>query len=258
MRIFSKFHLPMNVHTASYKWCTLRFLCSRTIVLHKSLCSANNLSAQYIIAAYNRYGYQMRSNAHRRRTSKIECILNELTEATSPTMALLWLDSNAYVHNHTLSISHWLKRYPNANLIMGSRLGSAHASAWYVDAGVMLIRNTEWSRNFFRQALSHPACSTAQDTSKGSSHGQDNCIRMLALKVQQQPSEYIANVYNRAKCCWTFGRFIRFRGYFGVVSVTHGRFNANRSLQVTGATRLRWYPSERSTVRDTCTLTTES
>jgi hypothetical protein len=68
---------------------------------------------------------------------------------------LLWIDHDAYIQQDWISLDVWLDKYTNADLIIGQE-GSLE---WEFNTGVMIIRNSAWSRSFFQQfSIDDPFC----------------------------------------------------------------------------------------------------
>lgn len=68
--------------------------------------------------------------------------------------AVLWIDHDAYVQDHTRSLSSWLERYPTRHLIVGDHT----RDPWEINTGVFLIRNSSWSLELMESVLTRSDC----------------------------------------------------------------------------------------------------
>jgi len=71
--------------------------------------------------------------------------------------AVLWLDDDAFVRKQSITIEYWLEQYPNADLIIG-RCDAAKFLPHAITSGVMIFRNTPWSRHFLNAVMHSKDC----------------------------------------------------------------------------------------------------
>ena len=82
---------------------------------------------------------------------KIE-LINKILDDNATEVVFL-IDDDAFVNHYWLSVDTFLARYPQRDVVLG-----IHAAPYLdvLNTGVMIIRNTAWSRAFFASVLQQP------------------------------------------------------------------------------------------------------
>jgi hypothetical protein len=70
---------------------------------------------------------------------------------------VMWLDDDAFVRKQSITIEYWLEKYPNADLIIASH-DAANQGLHALNSGVMIFRNTPWSKHFLNTVLHSEDC----------------------------------------------------------------------------------------------------
>ena len=84
---------------------------------------------------------------------KIEVINNML--ADNATDVVFLIDDDAFVNHYWLSVDSFLARYPHRDFIIGLEDRRSHV-LHRINTGVIIIRNTAWSRAFFASVFQQP------------------------------------------------------------------------------------------------------
>eukprot|EP00039_Didymoeca_costata_P009194 m.121408 g.121408 ORF g.121408 m.121408 type:complete len:206 (+) comp14394_c0_seq2:230-847(+) len=87
--------------------------------------------------------------------------------------AVFLIDDDAFVRKPNISVQQWFVKFPKASIIVG--IQDAYNHGHTINTGVMIIRNTRWSRVFFDDVLINPSCNR---TKKRCCWEQD-CMRKL-------------------------------------------------------------------------------
>ena len=93
---------------------------------------------------------------------------------------VVWLDDDSFVANPGLGVSHWLTQMAAAEILMAKDAASAFVP---MNTGVLVIRNTPWTRNFYNGGLLNE-CTTAEKTSQVCCWEQDCLARISRTGVQ--------------------------------------------------------------------------
>lgn len=88
---------------------------------------------------------------------KIPLIANLLGLFDAPSVIFL-LDDDAFVYKHNITVESWLQKFPHSDIIIGVH------SKGQLNTGAVIIRNTDWSVQFFKEVLETKDCNHMQRT----------------------------------------------------------------------------------------------
>ena len=106
---------------------------------------------------------------------------------------VFWIDDDAFVKKSEIKVQDWLDRYAGADLIIGNQ-DAIDQKQFSINSGVMIIKNTKWSRSFFNSLMKNPNCNYI---SRSCCWEQD-CMR----KVLSLPNKHVALVPLGKFNCW--------------------------------------------------------
>ena len=99
---------------------------------------------------------------------------------------VVWMNDDAVVKKPEIRIEDWLNKYPTQDILIGAgHTGDpVGASQWHaLNPGVMIVRNTPWSRNLFHTFFNRTDCYY------GSTSAPASCLETILL-----PTDYGAHV----------------------------------------------------------------
>ena len=106
---------------------------------------------------------------------------------------VFWIDDDAFVKKSEIKVQDWLDLYAGADLIIGNQ-DAINQGQFSINSGVMIIKNTKWSRSFFNSLMKNPNC----DYTSRSCCWEQDCMR----KVLSLPNKHVALVPLGKFNCW--------------------------------------------------------
>ena len=69
---------------------------------------------------------------------------------------IVMIDDDAFVLQQNITVEYWLQQHTDADVIIGQEKNGV------LNTGLMIVRNTDWSRQFFKTMLQDPRCRLTQ------------------------------------------------------------------------------------------------
>lgn len=153
----------------------------------------------------SRHGYSfhyVKKQIHGRdpRWIKILILIDFLSQKTTHDY-FFWIDDDAFFNHHRMSLDFLLRRHPTKDIVICSddknsgRRGS-------LNTGTMLVRNTQWSLNFFQSIWNYSTlhhlykCCHEQTTMERYLHDHSSEYQHVAVESETVFNSYYSQVMN--------------------------------------------------------------